>query len=114
MPRPGPVSCTAKDYNTFLAYRVLDGHPDLETVSQPAMQDGKRAQWHVSDLEADTWRFKIKDDVKYPRFGDIGYADFAIRSYRRFHRLRDLGRIPPKLRFQVPLPPPHSAVSILE
>jgi hypothetical protein len=101
-----------EDYNTFVAYRILDGHPDLETVARPRMAPGKKAWWHANDLLHNTWKFRIKDSVKYPRFENLLYADAAIRSYELFRRMRDEGTIPADVRFQVSLPPPHSAAGM--
>ena len=63
------------DYNTFVAYRLLDPHPDLETVAKPHMAEGKREWWHANDLLENTWKFRIKADVAIPHFGDLLYAD---------------------------------------
>lgn len=101
-----------EDYNTFVAYRVLDGHPDLDTVAKPRMAPGKKAWWHANDLLHNTWKFRMKDGVKYPRFDGLLYADAAIRSYEQFKSLQAEGVVPADLRFQVSLPPPHSAVGM--
>ena len=100
------------DYNTFVAYRVLDPHPDFETVAKPRMAEGKREWWHANDLLDNTWKFRIKPGIAVPRFDNLLYADAAIDSYRIFRRMRDDGAIPAGVRFQVSLPPPHSAAGM--
>ncbi|KAI4151121.1 MAG: hypothetical protein L6R39_002102 [Caloplaca ligustica] len=45
------------------------------------------------------------DDIK-----PTGYDEQAIRSYAEFRNLKDTGRIPPQVRFQVCLPTPLSVV----
>lgn len=100
------------DYNTFVAYRVLDPHPDLETVAKPRMAEGKREWWHANDLLDNTWKFRIKAGVAVPKFDNLLYADAAIASYATFSRMRGAGVIPAGVRFQVSLPPPHSAAGM--
>lgn len=46
------------------------------------------------------------------RFPDLGYADAAIDSYARFTALRDAGRVPGGVRFQVSLPTPAAVVGV--
>src|SRR3954447_7818928 len=46
-------------------------------------------------------------DLQFP---NLGYADAAIESYRRFVALRDQGVIPAGVRFQVSLPTPVGVV----
>jgi hypothetical protein len=41
----------------------------------------------------------------------VGYDDFALSSYREFCELRELGVIPPGVRFQVCLPTPINVIS---
>ena len=100
------------DYNTFVAYRVLDPHPELETVEKPRMAEGKREWWHANDLLDNTWKIKIRDDVKIPHFDNLLYADAAIESYQTFETLKAEGVVPANVRFQVSLPPPHSAAGM--
>ena len=53
----------------------------------------------------DSWLFRVKDGVEQVRFGDpgwrLGYARDAINSYFVFNTLREKGRLPAHLRFQV-------------
>ena len=96
-----------------LAYRVFNGHPDIETVKFPERIDGVE-NWKPKDMR-DMWSFKVKDGVKAVRFGDpgrrLGYARDAIESYFVFRTLREKGVIPADLRFQVCLPMSFSAYS---
>jgi methionine synthase II (cobalamin-independent) len=43
-------------------------------------------------------------------FGALGYAAWAIESYRDFTRLRDAGKVPKTTRMQVSLPTPYAVV----
>ena len=95
-----------------IAYRVLHGHPDIETISRPMTKEGIEC-WH-EPYDHGMWQFKIKHGVKQVRFGDLGwrlgYARDAISSYFIFKTLRDEGVIPPDIKFQVCLPLTASAV----
>src|SRR5258708_12600448 len=57
-------------------------------------------------------RYKIKEGLKPEdvRFGRLGYADNALKSYKIFKRLQGLGKIPAHMRFQVCLPTPLAVV----
>lgn len=57
-------------------------------------------------------RYKVKEGLKPEdvRFGRLGYADNALKSYKIFKRLQGLGRIPAHMRFQVCLPTPLAVV----
>ena len=98
------------DFTTFVAYRLFAGNPQFETLTRPWLIEGKKAEWHMTDLYDNTWLFKIKDDVKYPQFDNIHYADAAIESYGTFRAFREEGKIPAHIRFQVCLPAPYSAM----
>ncbi len=95
-----------------VAYRVLHGHPDLETVHRPMTGDGVEL-WH-GEGDDNMWSFRVKPGVKKVRFGHtgwrLGYAKDAINSYFVFKTLRSDGVIPADVRFQVCLPLPASAV----
>lgn len=95
-----------------VAYRVLHGHPDLETVHRPMTDDGVEL-WH-GEGDDNMWSFRVKPGVKKVRFGHtgwrLGYAKDAINSYFIFKTLRADGVIPADVRFQVCLPLPASAV----
>ena len=95
-----------------VAYRVLHGHPDMETVHRPMTGDGVEL-WH-GEGDDNMWSFRVKPGVKKVRFGHtgwrLGYAKDAINSYFVFKTLRADGVIPADVRFQVCLPLPASAV----
>tara|TARA_A100001011_G_scaffold252586_1_gene260779 strand:+ start:16665 stop:17789 length:1125 start_codon:yes stop_codon:yes gene_type:complete len=95
-----------------IAYRVLHGHPDIETVSRPMTAEGVEC-WH-EPYDYGMWQFKIKKGVKQVRFGDhgrrLGYATDAISSYFIFKTLRNEGVIKQGTKFQVCLPLTASAV----
>ena len=95
-----------------VAFRVLHGHPDLETVHRPMTGDGVEL-WH-GEGDDNMWSFRVKPGVKNVRFGHtgwrLGYAKDAINSYFVFKTLRADGVIPADVRFQVCLPLPASAV----
>ncbi|MEM9456796.1 MAG: hypothetical protein AAGF11_21645 [Myxococcota bacterium] len=96
----------------FQAYRVFDGHPQLETVARPAAaKPGEdREDWMPTSM-ADLWDFRVKADAGPVVFDDLRYAEVAAESYETFRALRDAGEIDAHLRFQVSLPLPMSAVS---
>jgi hypothetical protein len=55
-------------------------------------------------------RFRVKPGKKISdlHFDNLFYADHAIASYREFKRLKQAGKIPPQVRFQVDFAPAHS------
>jgi hypothetical protein len=57
-------------------------------------------------------RYKIKEGLQPEdvKFGQLGYADNALKSYEIFKRLQGLGKIPRDVRFQVCLPTPLAVV----
>lgn len=93
-------------------YQVLAGHQQLEVVRHPAPENG------VERLNprnaADSWQFRVKEGVERVRFGDpgwrLGYSRDAVNSYFAFKTLREQGRLPKGLRFQVSLPSVRSAL----
>lgn len=56
------------------------------------------------------YRLKPGHSVRDVTFGNLFYADNAIRSYRDFADLKREGKIPPHCRFQVDLVPAHSVI----
>jgi hypothetical protein len=99
----------------FLAHRVYNGHPALETVGRPRPYDPEDpADWRGPDGDwipmgyEDQWLFKVKDGVSALHFDTLGYAAAAIDSYHVFERLRDEAVIAPEVRFQICLPLPES------
>jgi hypothetical protein len=51
-------------------------------------------------------RYRVRGDLTDAHFPPLGYANAAIASYAVFTSLRDAGRIPSGVRFQVSLPTP--------
>jgi hypothetical protein len=96
----------------MLAYRVYNGHPDLETLKRPAPENGVE-RWRPRNL-TDEWEFKVRPGVKLVTFGEpgwrLGYARDALNSYFVFQTLKKEGVLPQELRLQVCLPLTISAV----
>jgi hypothetical protein len=93
-------------------YQVLAGHQQLEVVRHPAPENGVE---RLNPRDAsDSWQFRVKDGVERVRFGDpgwrLGFTRDAINSYFVFKTLREQGRLPAGLRFQVALPSVNSAL----
>ena len=101
-------------WTTLLAYRVFNGHPEIETILRPKPENG--VEYFKPRNREDSWRFKVKEGVDQVRFGDpgwrLGYAKDAINSYFVFRAIRDKGELPADIRFQVSVPPPNSAVDL--
>lgn len=96
-----------------LAYRVFNGHPELETTRRPAPDADGVENWKPAGRD-DEYQFRVKDGVERVRFGDpgwrLGYARDAINSYFIFRHLKRDGVIPQHVRFQVCLPLTYSAI----
>jgi methionine synthase II (cobalamin-independent) len=97
---------------TFQAYRVMHGHPEIETLTRPAPINGVES-WRPRDIH-DYWSFRVRPGVERVRFGDpgwrLGYAHDAANSYFVFKTLRAQGVIPGAARFQVCIPLPLSVL----
>jgi hypothetical protein len=84
---------------------MIAGHPDVEIIDPPDAANGppryahqfvaSRPRGGISELRWDSW----------PRIDD------AIASYAQFTDLREQGAIPERLRFQIGLPFPASALA---
>lgn len=59
------------------------------------------------DITDQGW-IKVSDgvDPKSIKFDNLGYADEAIKSWKKFKKMQDAGEIPATTRFQVSIPPP--------
>jgi len=79
---------------------VFDRHPALETVMRPKSPDG------IPHDYGDSWVFRLRPSVEPLDFDDLKYAGWAAQSYQVFCDLRQQGKIPVGLRFQVSLPTP--------
>ena len=57
-------------------------------------------------------RYTLKPGIKPQdvRFHNLFYADIAMASYVEFKRLKDVGKIPAGIKFQVDLVPAHSVI----
>lgn len=98
-----------------IAYRVLNGHPEIETIKRPAPDANGVENWKPRDIH-DQFNFRVKPGIKQVRFGDpgwrLGYARDAVNSYFIFKQLKKDGVIPAHVRFQVCLPLTNSAVAV--
>ncbi|MCC6472524.1 MAG: hypothetical protein IT514_02150 [Burkholderiales bacterium] len=96
------------------AYRVLNGHPDLETLQRPAPDEGGVERWKPRGMH-DEFKFRVRPGVREVRFGDpgwrLGYTRDALDSYFVFKTLKREGVIPPQVKFQVCMPLSYSAVT---
>ena len=75
---------------SWQAYFVHHPNPAIETLQRPEEIDGV-PQWSPSGFH-NLWNFRVKDGVTRVEYGDLFYAEAAIRSYVAFQDLRDLGR----------------------
>jgi hypothetical protein len=98
-----------------IAYRVLNGHPEIETLRRPAPDENGVERWRPQGIH-DQFRFRVKPGIKEVRFGDpgwrLGYTKDAVNSYFVFRHLKKEGVLPAALRFQVSLPLTYSAVTL--
>jgi hypothetical protein len=97
-----------------IAYRVLNGHPDIETLRRPAPDENGIERWRPQGIH-DQFQFRVKPGVSQVRFGDpgwrLGYTRDAVNSYFVFRHLKKEGLLPGAVRFQVCLPLTYSAVT---
>ncbi|HVG51881.1 MAG TPA: hypothetical protein VM867_09635 [Xanthobacteraceae bacterium] len=95
-----------------IAYRVFNGHPEIETVKYPAPENGVEQWWPRG--RHDEFGFRVKPGVSKVRFGDpgwrLGFARDAINSYALFRYMKKDGVIPKHVRFQVCIPLSYSSV----
>jgi hypothetical protein len=98
-----------------IAYRVLNGHPEIETLRRPAPDADGVERWRPLGIH-DQFRFRVKPGIERVRFGDpgwrLGYTKDAVNSYFVFRQLKKGGVLPAELRFQVSLPLTYSAVTL--
>jgi hypothetical protein len=97
-----------------IAYRVLNGHPEIETLRRPAPDAEGVERWRPQGIH-DQFQFRVKPGVERVRFGDpgwrLGYTRDAVNSYFVFRQLKREGVLPAAVRFQVCLPLTYSAVA---
>lgn len=89
-----------------VAYR---GHPDLEVVEGDHLPPGGRSQSEEETLARLT-QVRIRPGVRAIVLTGLRFASVAAESYQIFQELRETGRIPARMRFQVSLPTPAAAV----
>ena len=93
-------------------YQVLALHPGLEVVNRPRLEDGVE-RLNPRDTR-DAWRFKLREGAAPVLFGDpgwrLGFARDALNSYFVFRTMREQGKLPAHLRFQVSIPSVNSAL----
>jgi hypothetical protein len=98
-----------------IAYRVFNGHPEIETLRRPAPDADGVERWRPQGI-GDQFRFRVKPGVERVRFGDpgwrLGYTRDAVNSYFVFRQLKKEGVLPAALRFQVSIPSTYSAVAL--
>jgi len=97
-----------------LAYRVFNGHRELETIKWPAADEDGVERWQPRGRD-DEFAFRVKPGVARVRFGDpgwrLGYTRDAVNAYAIFRSMKKEGVIPQHVRFQVCLPLTYSAVT---
>jgi hypothetical protein len=97
-----------------VARRVLNGHPEIETLRRPAPDADGVERWQPQGIH-DQFQFRVRPGVERVRFGDpgwrLGYTRDAVNSYFVFRTLRQEGVLPAGVRFQVCLPLTYSAVT---
>jgi len=98
-----------------IAYRVFNGHPEIETLRRPAPDANGVESWRPLGVH-DQFQFRVKPGVAQVRFGDpgwrLGYTKDAVGSHFVFRQLQKEGIIPPGVRFQVCLPLTFSAIGL--
>ncbi|HTT80802.1 MAG TPA: hypothetical protein VMF86_14095 [Stellaceae bacterium] len=98
-----------------IAYRVFNGHPEIETLRRPAPDADGVESWRPLGMH-DQFQFRVKPGVARVRFGDpgwrLGYTRDAVGSHFVFRQLQQEGAIPAGVRFQVCLPLSYSAIGL--
>ena len=56
-----------------IAYRVFNGHPEIETIKRPA-PDEDGVEWWKPRGRHDEFAFRVKPGINKVRFGDPGLA----------------------------------------
>ncbi|MGE0060750.1 MAG: hypothetical protein AB7T86_01595 [Xanthobacteraceae bacterium] len=85
----------------------------LETLfrDNPALEpSGEMFAVHGGMKQRQRYRLRAGKTPRDVVFGNLGYADHALKSYAEFKRLRDAGKIAAGTRFQVDLVPAHSVL----
>jgi hypothetical protein len=85
----------------------------LETLfrDNPALEpSGEMFSVHGAMKKRQRYRLRSGKTAQDVDFGNLGYADHALKSYAEFRRLRDAGKVAAGTRFQVDLVPAHSVL----
>lgn len=92
--------------DTWLVFQVKNFESNPAFVELP--------QDEVVIKEGPARQFKLAPGVSADEieFGDLGYKEAALSSYSVFKRLKDEGKIPSDVRFQVSLPTPMAPVFV--
>lgn len=87
------------------------GHLEAVFAANPALQRTDEL-FRIHPTATGWYRCRLKEgkSVADVRFDNLLYADYAVASYATFKRLKDEGRIPKPVRFQVDLVPAHSVL----
>jgi hypothetical protein len=97
-----------------IAYRVLNGHPEIDTLRRPAPDENGVENWRPRGIH-DQFQFRVKPGVERVRFGDpgwrLGYTSAAVNAHFVLRQLKKEGVLPAHLRLQVCLPLAYSAVT---
>jgi hypothetical protein len=98
-----------------IAYRVFNGHPEIETLRRPAPDANGVESWRPLEVH-DQFQFRVKPGGAQVRFGDpgwrLGYTKDAVGSHFVFRQLQKEGVIPLGVRLQVCLPLTFSAIGL--
>ena len=74
-----------------IAYRVFNGHPEIETLRRPAPDANGVEIWRPLGMH-DQFQFRVKPGIAEVRFGDpgwrLGYTKDAVSSHFVFRRSR--------------------------
>jgi hypothetical protein len=98
-----------------IAYRVFNGHPEIETLRRPAPDANGVESWRPLGMHGQ-FQFRVRLGVAQVRFGDpgwrLGYTKDAVSSHFVFRQLQKEGVIPQGVRFQVCLPLTFIAIGL--
>jgi hypothetical protein len=99
----------------YLGRTVYAEHPDLERQPEPEIElydgpDPRKQQQALWQASVSSPTYQLRPGVDEFRFNDLGYADFAVKSYASFTKLKSDGLIPEEVRFQLCLPGTGSAI----
>ena len=89
-------------------YPILAASPWLEVGAFPQGGVARSTSYEIP------LRLRPGVDPGGLKFGELGYARYAITSYGVFRSLQEAGRIPATWRFQVNLPAPMDVMSLVE